>query len=139
MTLNFLSLLCFFSQTFQKDVVDNAPIHHSVNSNKDDLVNLCDTQDIVTDVPYIKDEVQHINERWDKLRADTDDLMKGTTYLQRAVDEYETALAPVEEVMVQMETIADETTPVSWDLLDMESYVNNLNVSILKLLSIAGL
>ena len=57
------------------------------------------------------------------------EVAKNTETLRKAVNEYETRLAPVEEVIVEMQSVVDEEAPMSWDLLDMETYVRDLNVS----------
>ncbi len=119
-----------FLQEIQDDVIEHAPVHQSVNTKAGNLLDACEANKVTVDVPHIKDEKQDINDRWERLGLTVIDVAKSTETLRKAVNDYETKLAPVEEAIVEMQSIVDEESPMSWDLLEMETYVRDLNVSV---------
>ncbi len=102
-------------------------------SKANDLLDACEANKVKVDIPHVKDEKHDLNDRWEKLSQTVNEVGKNTETLRKAFNDYEAKLAPVEEAIVEMESIVDEEAPMSWDLLDMESYVHDLNVSVLLL------
>eukprot|EP00794_Sanderia_malayensis_P006649 gene6649-7395_t len=96
------------TKDLQDDIIEHMPTHQSFNTKVNDLLDICESSQVKVDVPHVKDEKHDLNERWDKLNKSR----------------------PVEEAIVAMENIVDEETPMSWDLLDMESHVRDLNENV---------
>lgn len=117
-------------QELQDDIIEHAPNYQSVVTSAENLLKSCDSNKVVVDVAQVRDEKQDMIDRWDKLGLDVNEVTKKTDNLRKAVGDYEKRLAPVEEVMIAVERKLDEEKPMSWDMLEMETYVNDLNVSI---------
>ena len=115
---------------FQRDVVKNQPVHQDYNTGANNLLKRCTEVDVTTDVPFIKDEVQQTNDRWDKLRAGVDDVNKGTVELNKAVKEFERAREPVEECIEAIHIALETERPSNFDLDGLEFFVNELNVNL---------
>ena len=121
--------LFWYSQELQDDIIEHAPNYQSVISSAENLLKSCDSNKVVVDVAQVRDEKLDVVDRWDKLGLDVNEMTKKIDNLRKAVGDYEKRLAPVEEVMVAVERKLDEEQPMSWDMLEMETYVNDLNVS----------
>ena len=117
-------------QELQDDIIEHAPNYQSVVTSAENLLKSCDSNKVVVDIARVRDEKLDMVERWEKLGLDVNDVTKKTNNLRKAVGDYEKCLAPVEEVMVAVERKLDEEKPMSWDMLEMETYVSDLNVSI---------
>lgn len=116
-------------QELQNDIIDHSHLHQSVNSSADDLLKSCGEYKVVSDVSQVRNERQDLSDRWDGLRLSIKETAKANKNKQKAVAEFEERVAPVDELIVASERKLDEDSPFSWDLLDMEEYVNDLNVS----------
>ena len=99
-------------------------------TSAENLLKSCDSNKVVNDVVRVRDEKLDMVGRWEKLGLDVNEVTKKTDNLRKAVGDYEKRLAPVEEVIVAVERKLDEEKPMSWDMLEMETYVSDLNVSI---------
>ena len=113
----------------QDDIIDHVVLKDKVTSSADDLLRLCDEHKVVTDVSQVRSEKQDLVDRWEKLRLSVQETVVSTANTGKALAEFEHRLQPVEEFIVETERKLDEEAPFSWDLLEMEDYVNKLSVS----------
>lgn len=117
-------------KSFQQDVVKNQPVHQDYNTSATNLLKKCGEVDVTTDVPFIKDEVQHTNDRWDKLRAGIDDVNSDSAKLNKSLKDLQKAREPVEECIQAMTVAADHETPANFDLDGLEFFVNEMNANL---------
>lgn len=113
----------------QDDIIEHAPLQQSVDSSADNLLDACDEHKVVADLPEVKGEKQDFVDRWERLRTAVGDVAKSTKSKQRALTEFVDSVAPVEELIIESERQLEEAAPISWDLLEMEGYIDKLNVS----------
>ena len=97
-------------------------------ASADELLKLCDEHKIVADIPQVRSDKQDFVDRWEKLRLNVQEATKRIGNTHKAFEEFENRLQPVEEFIVETERKLDEDAPFSWDLLEMEDQVNQLNV-----------
>ena len=115
-------------QELQDDIIENAYLQESVTSSGDNLIKFCEEHKVV-DVSEVRNQKQDLADRWENLKLAVKEVGKTTANTRKAVTEFEDRVAPVEEMIVATERKLDEDAPFSWDLFEMEEYVNKLNVS----------
>ena len=119
---------------FENLVKKNEPMHEELNENATSLLDECSENDIKRDVPYVKDEVQQTNERWDRLVADLDTVKKDTEQLMDLVDDLKKAREPVEECIEAVEQTLEEQPPLDFDDIDaVKNYKDLLDESAEKM------
>ena len=124
-------MLNYFSfQNLQDDIIEHCPLKESVISSADDLLKLCDEHKIVADVTQVRSDKQDFADRWERLRLNVQEATKRIGNTHKAFEEFENRMQPVEELIVETERKFDEDAPFSWDLLEMEDQVNQLNVRV---------
>ena len=112
---------------FCTNIVHNQPIHQDFNTGAKNLLKRCEDEGVTTDVPFVKDEIHHVNERWDKLRANVDDINKHISYLKSSVTTLEKMVIPINECVEQMEVALESEPPMNFDLDGLEFFVNELD------------
>ena len=119
---------------FENHVKKNEPTRDELNDNAATLLDECTQNDVKRDVPYVKDEVQQTNERWDRLVADLDTVKKDTEQLKTLVDDLEKAREPVEECIEAVKQTLEEEAPLDLDDIDaLKTYKDNLDASAEKM------
>lgn len=113
----------------QDDIIEHAHLKDSVTSSAEALLKSCDENKIIVDVPQVRAERQDLVDRWEQLRLTVQEVTTRTANTSKAVTEFEHRMLPVEELIVETERKLDEEAPFSWDVLEMEEYVDKLNVS----------
>ena len=113
----------------QDDIIEHADLKDSVTSSFGALLKSCDQNKVVVDVPQVRAEKQDLIDRWEQLLLTVKEVTTRTASTSKAVTEFEQRMVPVEELIVETERKLDEEAPFSWDVLEMEDYVNKLNVS----------
>ena len=121
---------------FENQVKKAEPTRDELNENATSLLEECTQNDVKRDVPYVIDEVQQTNERWDKLVADLDTVKKDTNQLKALVEDLEKAREPVEECIEAVEQTLEEETPLDLDDIDaLKTYKDNLDTIAEKMLA----
>lgn len=112
---------------FENDITRNEPTHKEFNSSADDLFEKCTETGVSRDVPFIKDEVQQTNDRWEKLKAGFDDVNRNSAELDKLLKDFEGAVQPVEECIEAMQESVQHEPPMDFDLDSLEHYTNELD------------
>ena len=119
---------------FEKQVKKNEPARDDLNNKASSLLDQCNQNDVKRDVPYVKDEVQQTNERWDRLVADLDTVKRDAEQLKTLVEDLEKARQPVEECIDAVEQTLDEEPPLDLDDIDaLKNYKDHLDASAEKM------
>jgi predicted nucleic acid-binding Zn-ribbon protein len=90
-------------------------------------------EQVTTDVPFIKDEVNHLNERWQKLKTDIDTISKNITFLKTAVVQFDDTCRPIEDCFTSVESYLEKDMPATFDMDVLEAYTSELDVQIARL------
>ena len=107
----------------KREIENNEPIHRDYNNSATNLLTRCDEVEVTADVPYIKDEVQHTNDRWDSLKAGLDETNKNAEELSQAMKDFEAARQPVDECIEAITANLDNEVPIDLDSESLDFYV----------------
>ena len=119
-------------QELQDDIIEHVQLQQNVESTADALFQSYETNKITMDVSQVREEKQDLIERWERLRLNVKEEAKKTSQVEKALAKYESVVTPVEELIVQVERKLEEELPLSWDVLEMEDYLQKLNVRTLS-------
>ncbi|XP_065062306.1 titin-like isoform X4 [Rhopilema esculentum] len=117
-------------KVLQDDIIEHVHLQQNVESCADALFQSYETNKITADVSQVREEKQDLIDRWERLRSNVKEVAKKTSQVEKALAEYESVVTPVEELIVQVERKLEEELPMSWDVLEMEDYLQKLNFSV---------